>query len=87
LASRGTPCRSFHPVLGYPATAAHGLVPDHPVPLGGGPVVLTEWGVSVASDLGDDPLSITNLAAWIHNPNRTGGAFPDALAAFTAASG
>jgi Glycosyl hydrolase family 26 len=37
----------------------------------GKPLAFTEWGVSVRSDghgLGDDPLFITNMAAWMHNP-------------------
>jgi hypothetical protein len=37
----------------------------------GKPLALTEWGVAVRSDghgLGDDPLFITNMAAWMHNP-------------------
>jgi hypothetical protein len=37
----------------------------------GKPLAFTEWGVSVRSDghgLGDDPLFISNMAAWMHNP-------------------
>jgi hypothetical protein len=35
------------------------------------PLAFTEWGVAVRSDghgLGDDPLFVSNMAAWMHNP-------------------
>ena len=37
----------------------------------GKPLAFTEWGVALRSDghgLGDDPLFISNMAAWMHDP-------------------
>jgi hypothetical protein len=73
------------------------------------PLAFPEWGVALRSDghgLGDDPLFVSNLVAWMKSPandvayetyfdansggvdsDLTGGAFPNALAAFSAGLG
>jgi hypothetical protein len=65
-ASPQTPANAWNETMLPELTAAHQFAAAQ-----GKPLAFTEWGVIIRSDghgLGDDPLYINNMLAWMKNP-------------------